>query len=384
MSNQPKIKKMFPGAVTYQGFYSFYNYMIEPDARHIFVIKGGPGVGKSTFMKKIGQSMLEAGYNLEYHCCSSDNSSIDGLVIPELNIALLDGTAPHVVDPKNPGAVDEIINLGEYWNEYQMLQLKDDIINCNRQVNRFFQAAYFSLKDAKNALDEWEFYIQPHQDWPKINQMYLKVEKELFKNSPKNNGKGKERHLFAWAHTPQGKCQFIDTLLDGIQTLYTLQGQPGTGKSSFLSKIAARAQLMNLNVEFYHNTLEPEKLDMIILQELEVALVITASPYDYLPEFSGNQISLDFDKSLDQSSLIHSQNELDSCRERVDHSLERALSNSQSAKRVHDLMETYYIPAMDFKAIEQKRLETLQRIFDMAGEQAIAVASPDIQTIQDV
>lgn len=43
MANKAKIKKMFSGAITYQGFYSFYNYMIEPDARHIFVIKGGPG-----------------------------------------------------------------------------------------------------------------------------------------------------------------------------------------------------------------------------------------------------------------------------------------------------------------------------------------------------
>lgn len=104
MSNA-HIKKMFPGAVTAQGFYSFYHYMIQQNANHIFILKGGPGVGKSTFMKKVGQTMLDHGYDIEYHCCSSDNSSIDGVVIPNLKIALLDGTAPHIVDPKNPGAV---------------------------------------------------------------------------------------------------------------------------------------------------------------------------------------------------------------------------------------------------------------------------------------
>lgn len=372
MANSADIKKMFPGGITSQGFYSFYNYIIEPDAQRIFVLKGGPGVGKSTFMKKIAQQILEKGYKIEYHCCSSDNNSIDGLVIPELHVALLDGTAPHIVDPKNPGAVDEIINLGEFWNESQMLKSKEEIMGCNLQISRFFQGAYYSLKDAKNAMDEWEFYIGPYQNWNEINKMYLKTEKAIFKNYLQ--GKGKTRHLFAWAHTPQGKCQYIDSLLSGIQTMYTLQGQPGTGKSTFLTRIAGRASMLGLSVEYYHNTLDPEKLDMILLPEIEVGLVINAEPYPYTPEFKGTIIPLDFDKSLDEASLQSFESVLNSCRERVNLSLERALSNSAKAKKTHDLMETYYIPAMNFQAIENKRFETLQRILNMAGEDAIAVS----------
>lgn len=91
------LKKVFPGGNTSEGFYSFYNYIISPEARRILVIKGGPGVGKSTFMKYLGEQMLEQGYNVEYHCCSSDNGSIDGVVIPQIGIALIDGTAPHGV-----------------------------------------------------------------------------------------------------------------------------------------------------------------------------------------------------------------------------------------------------------------------------------------------
>ncbi|AHF06939.1 PRK06851 family protein [Desulfitobacterium metallireducens] len=373
MTEKAKIRKMFPGGITYQGFYSFYNYMIERDARHIFVIKGGPGVGKSTFMKKIAQSMFEAGYEIEYHCCSSDNNSIDGLVIPELNIALLDGTAPHIVDPKTPGAVDEIINLGEYWNEAKMLESKAEIMACNLQVSRYFQAAYYSLKDAKNAMDEWEFYIEPYQNWDDINKMYLKTEKNIFKNSPPGNGKA--RHLFAWAHTPQGKCQYIDSLLSGMQTLYTLKGQPGTGKSTFLSRISNRASMLGLSVEYFHSTLDPEKLDLILLPEIKVGLVIDADPYSYTPDFKCTVIELDFDKSLDQILLQNYKSELTSCSERVNTSLERALANSKKAKMSHDQMETYYIPAMDFQAIEDKRVETLQRILNMAEEHSIAVTT---------
>lgn len=90
-----KLKKVFPGGNTSQGFYSFYDYIIDQqEANRIFVIKGGPGVGKSTFMRKIGEAMLERGYDVEFHCCSSDNDSLDGIVIPAIKVALLDGTAP--------------------------------------------------------------------------------------------------------------------------------------------------------------------------------------------------------------------------------------------------------------------------------------------------
>lgn len=91
-----KIKRVFPGGNTSKGFYSYYDYIIEPDANRIFVIKGGPGVGKSSMMKKVAKDLLEKGYDIEYHHCSSDNNSIDGLVVPKLRVAMVDGTAPHV------------------------------------------------------------------------------------------------------------------------------------------------------------------------------------------------------------------------------------------------------------------------------------------------
>ena len=62
------------------------------------MLKGGVGVGKSNFMRKIGQDFEARGYDIEYHWCSSDNNSLDGIVIGNNQICFLDGTAPHVVD----------------------------------------------------------------------------------------------------------------------------------------------------------------------------------------------------------------------------------------------------------------------------------------------
>lgn len=366
------IKKMFPGAVTSQGFYSYYQYMIGQDANHIYVIKGGPGVGKSSFMKKVGKSMLENGYDIEYHCCSSDNGSIDGIVIPKLKIALLDGTAPHIVDPKNPGAVDEIINLGDYWNPDIMKQSREEIKACNTKVSSYFQRAYFALKEAKIALDEWKYYTSTYQNWSHINQMTLRVEREIFKITPKDAGN--ERHLFAWAHTPQGKTEYIDTLLKDTEILYTLIGQPGTGKSTFLSKIAERAKMFGLEVEYYHNTLDPQQLDLIILPDLRIALVSNSEPYIYSPNFKGVINILDFDQSLNMDLLAKDCGvEITNCQIRVNQHLARALGHSKNAKATHDLLETYYVPAMNFLGIDEKLKSVLEKIFTYEEKPAIAV-----------
>jgi len=97
MAKRGSIKRVFPGANTPQGFYSFYDQIIPPDATRIMVIKGGPGMGKSTFMKRIGEEMVSRGFDIEFHHCSSDNNSLDGVTVPSIGVALIDGTAPHRV-----------------------------------------------------------------------------------------------------------------------------------------------------------------------------------------------------------------------------------------------------------------------------------------------
>ena len=80
----------------------FFRFMTTSHRRtpRVFVIKGGPGVGKSTLCV-IATEMLKRGYNVEIHHCASDNASLDAVVVPAAGIALIDGTAPHVYDPRH-------------------------------------------------------------------------------------------------------------------------------------------------------------------------------------------------------------------------------------------------------------------------------------------
>ena len=82
MTDTGNCRRMFGGANTSKGFVSLFDNMINPFNSRKIIIKGGPGLGKSTFMRQIGDFMMEKEYDVEYFHCSSDPGSLDGVVIP--------------------------------------------------------------------------------------------------------------------------------------------------------------------------------------------------------------------------------------------------------------------------------------------------------------
>ena len=90
----------FLGANSYKGFSSLYDDLVSlPDVKRLFIIKGGAGCGKSTFMKTIAAAANEAGLDVERILCSGDPESLDGIFIPAMRVAYVDGTAPHAAVP---------------------------------------------------------------------------------------------------------------------------------------------------------------------------------------------------------------------------------------------------------------------------------------------
>ena len=74
----------FLGANSAQGFYSLYGGF-PPRSGFLHIIKGGPGTGKSGFMRAIGSEAERRGMDVEYVLCSGDPDSLDGVYIPALN-----------------------------------------------------------------------------------------------------------------------------------------------------------------------------------------------------------------------------------------------------------------------------------------------------------
>ena len=105
----------FFGANTARGFVNYADDIFG-GIRKRYWIKGGPGTGKSTLMKRVAAVAEEKGYTVERYVCASDDKSLDGVVIPSLSIGIADATAPHLLETRYPGASEELWDLGAFWD----------------------------------------------------------------------------------------------------------------------------------------------------------------------------------------------------------------------------------------------------------------------------
>lgn len=97
----PKIQ-YFLGGNTPSGFYSLYHQLSDPARmRALYIIKSGPGSGKSTLMRRVERHAQAMGLDTEEVLCSGDPDSLDAVLLPQLGAAVVDGTAPQ-------GAVPEV------------------------------------------------------------------------------------------------------------------------------------------------------------------------------------------------------------------------------------------------------------------------------------
>lgn len=354
-----QIKHVFPGGNTPEGFFSYYHYIIPPTARRIFLLKGGPGTGKSSFMKKISAEMISRGYAVEHHHCSSDPHSLDGLVVPKLDVAFMDGTAPHMVDPKNPGCVDEILYLGDFWDEIKIVHHKDEIMSCNHDISQHFQRSYRYLRAAKSLYDDWKNINLNALDISEVNKKTQQLLSAVFSGID-TIGSGKIRKLFASAITPEGSVHYLDSLHDTMHHCFIITGQPGTGKSALLSKIIDAAIFKGLDVEAYYCPLDPHKPEHLLIPALETAIMTSAFPHTIFP--ANTELVINMNECLIKSKRIKYEDELAYNRIYFLQHFQKAISHIKKAKQLHDVLETYYVPNMNFAGVQQLWEKTLQRV----------------------
>ena len=355
---QPRVRRLFPGGNTCRGFYSFYDQIIPADAARIFIIKGGPGVGKSSFMRAVAREMIGRGYGAELMQCSSDNGSLDGVVFPEIRVALIDGTAPHVVDPRNPGCVDEIVHLGDYWDVEGMIRGKERIMALNREVGRLFARAYRFLRAAKEIRDDRAAANSTALDRGRANRLAAETIHRYIGPRRVAAVPGRTRRLFASAITPDGPLHYMETIFGDTARLVTLTGRPGTGKSTLLAKVAQAAVERGLDCECFHCGFDPERLEHLYLPALGLGLVTCDDYHQYGAERA--ELTLDMGAGRAAGDADAEDRDL------LADLLARAVACIKKAKETHDLMETYYAPNMDFAAIDALRDRILARVIACA------------------
>lgn len=359
-----KIINYYTCGNTAKGFYDLFESSLQ-GLDKIFILKGGPGTGKSSLIKKIGEVWVSKGYDIEFIHCSSDNNSLDGVIIPKLKVGIVDGTAPHVIEPKAPGAIEDYVNLGVAWNSDYLKDYKNTIIDIKQLINECYKQAYCLFEKALTIHDEWEKIYIANMDFAKAD----KLTEEIINTLLQNHSLIKSpiiKHRFMGGSTPKGARDFVENLTSSVSKRYFIKGRPGSGKSTLLKKLARRAEERGFDVEVYHCGFDPNSLDMVILRELDVCIFDSTAPHEYFPSRDSDEIIDMYSELITQGTDEKYSEELKSIVSRYKRAISEGTSFLSKAKSLHDDLEKIYISSMNFHKINEIVKDINDKIADLA------------------
>ncbi len=269
----------FLGANTENGFFALYDELIK-NSKVSYVIKGGPGTGKSTLMQKIACLAKNKGYSVEYIHCSSDPDSLDGIYIPDKSLCVVDGTSPHTVEPVFPGASGRLINLYEFFDNNFLSNHIADIRKLNQEISILYERAYLYL-GATGKLQ---------RDINKIgllltNKAKLKgyFERLIAKNVKYSEGISIEHKRFLSAISPKGFITYSDILNDPQYKTLVIDDEYGI--SAYALELL-RHKAIKLGHKFYsfYNPLNPTVIEHILLPQAGLCVCTSNSLHHIEPK----------------------------------------------------------------------------------------------------
>lgn len=348
MTKKQRIRRFFPAGNTTKGFYSFFDDILpHEEANRIYSFKGGPGTGKSSMMRKISQHFETKGLDVEYHHCSSDPDSLDAIVVSQARVAFMDGTAPHVVDPKTPGAIDEIINLGDNWNREKLVQKRDTILKVRKENSRLFQKAYGYLKAVGHLYENYEKTALTAFDVNRSLFQANQLIQDLLHDYPYQPLIGKERHLFGFGITPKGIVHFRDDYLQDKKIKVRISESIFSTSEQMMNRLKEALTERGFSIICLHSPIKPEKIVEIICDELELVISVDTHYYQTLD-------TVQYTYDIDLSSLVDNerqqeiQKEVEEDLAECDRLLKKAVYYIHKAKNNHHKLEQYYVDALDF------------------------------------
>ncbi len=357
-----KIINYYVCANSAHGFVSYFEDNIKILDK-LYILKGGPGTGKSTLMKKIGDVWNQRGFDIEYIHCSSDNNSIDGVIVPTIGMGVVDGTAPHVIEPSAPGAIEDYVNLGMAWDSKKLAINKNKILDIKSSISSCYTNTYDYFKKGLKIHDEWEKIYLGNIDFNKLNNITDSLIAAFFNNQTANKQSIVKNRFFGGA-TPKGSVDFVMDLTESIEKRYFIKGRPGSGKSTMLKKIAHAAEEKGFDTEIYHCGFDPNSLDMVIIRELDIAIFDSTAPHEYFPTRKTDEIVDVYALAIKPGTDEKYKDELESIIARYKSTVNDGIAQLAKAKQLHDELENIYIDAMDFNEVDKISKDLMEKLDD--------------------
>lgn len=337
----------FLGANSKDGFVSLLPQFRQERPRRLYAIKGGPGCGKSTCIRRLSDALGGAG---EYFLCSSDPDSLDGAALTD--VALLDGTAPHVFEPAFPGCDGDYLSLPPVVDRDALEAQAPALYALKAASAAHYAQAYRLLKAAALLRED-----RRERASALLTRQPAQRKEALLREIPNAPGPGSLRQRFLEGITPKGHLCLWDTVKDNFSKIIALRDSYGLA-APLLEGLLEGALERGQVVYACYDPVEPQRLRHLLLPNCSLAFVTHSR--GALPLTPTRTVHPD--AMLDKEALARERPLLRLKKLTETSLLEDAVSSVAAAHALHDQMEAIYKPHIDLAAMEGHYITLLERI----------------------
>ena len=337
-----QITNFFVGANSGDGFQNLFGQLVDlEDTYDFMVLKGGPGVGKNTFMRMIGQTMEQAGAAVEYLWCSGDPDSLDGVVLPELHCAIADGTSPHVLEPKYPAAVDRYVDLGRFYDLTAAKAAAEEVKAHTHDYQAAYVRAYRSLKAARQVeLDTLTAVAQTFDAGRAERRVEGIIAREL---RGRRGRRGKTTRRFLGSITRKGYLWRFDSVDTLCPKVYEFSDSWELA-APYLARLHEAATEQGWDTILCMSPEAPGQAEHLLIPGLGLAFVTSRPGMDYGKK-PYRRIRLDAMAEPSGKARLRFQTRMTALLR------EEGITALKEAKASHDALEAVYNPYVDFDGV---------------------------------
>ena len=332
-------KKYFAASNSGSGFKSYFNELFfNNDIKRRYIIKGGPGTGKSTLMRRVGERAEREGRDVEYYYCSSDSSSLDGVVV-DSSTAIFDGTSPHSYDTVLPGAVDEIVDLGRFWNSDALSRVSEQIRNISSVKKSCYGRAYRYLAASREVYLALEDLVLPYVDRAKLVSAVRRVSERI------ESGMGARiTPLAVSAVGVHGRVRF-DSLERASSELYGICDSYGTAKI-YLEALVTELLRKGCRLRVAYDPIDTDAIEAVLVENSGECFYVSREE-QLPPEIQ----KINMRRFLFCERLAEIRGEYRSGEKQIEALITLAEGELSGAGEAHARLEKIYSDNMDFDAL---------------------------------
>lgn len=336
-----KIRSYFAASNGYAGFKSYFDRIFNPESyEHTFVIKGGPGTGKSTLMKRIASTAKNLSANHDLIHCASDPQSLDGVIVysDRGKFAVIDGTAPHERDATIPGAIDSIVNVGDGLNRSFLKEHRAEIVSLNRLKKNSYASAYSTLKAAGAISERITTMLAENFDYKRAQLLADGILDSSDKKDSRPRLMLRETFCKLGRHSTDA--------FEDLEKVYFLSGK--YGEEGLFMKI------MHEKSKQICNSISLDPLDTSYIN------AFSTDKCSYIIGNKNNQADLDLESLIKKTA---SKSELSHLKSEKDRLLESARYHFSEAAKHHFELEAIYSQSASFSRNDEIYDEIINTIF---------------------